>query len=394
MRRLALLACLAVTLSGGLAWAQSRDGTDVSALARARREAAEATRRSAALEQQARQARSEVARTRADAAAVAARIQAAEAGLTAAEARIRIIEQLRARQPARLAERQGPLIRLTAALQTMARRPPALALVQPGSLDDVVHVRSLLASTLPVIRERTAGVRAEIEAGNKLRRQTGLAAEGLKRSQAELREQRVALARLEAQQRVRSQSLTETALFESDRALALGEEARDLGELMGTLAYQSRLRRSLAALPGPAPRPPISGGAAMPLTNAAQALERRPRYRLPVEGRLVTGTGEISEGGVHARGLTFETRPGAIVTAPGAGRIAYAGPFRSYGTIVIIDHGDGWTSLVTRLARTEMKVGETIAAGSPLGRAAPSRARISVELRHHGRPVAITPLLG
>ena len=87
MRRLALLACLAVALSGGLAWAQSRGGTDVSALALARREAAEATRRSAALEQQARQARSEVARTRTDAAAVAARIQAAEAGLTAAEAR-------------------------------------------------------------------------------------------------------------------------------------------------------------------------------------------------------------------------------------------------------------------------------------------------------------------
>jgi hypothetical protein len=34
----------------------------------------------------------------------------------------------------------------------MARRPPALALVQPGSIDEVVHVRSLLASTLPVIR--------------------------------------------------------------------------------------------------------------------------------------------------------------------------------------------------------------------------------------------------
>src|SRR3546814_18640567 len=63
------------------------------------------------------------------------------------------------------------LFRSVAALQMMARRPPALTLVQPGSLTDLVHVRSLLASTLPVIRERTAGLRAEVEEGNRLRRQ-------------------------------------------------------------------------------------------------------------------------------------------------------------------------------------------------------------------------------
>src|SRR3546814_9500686 len=82
---------------------------------------------------------------------------------------------MRADQRARLAERQGPVIRLTAALQMMARRPPALALVQPGSLDDAVHVRALLASTLPVIRARTAALREEVEAGNQLRDQAALA---------------------------------------------------------------------------------------------------------------------------------------------------------------------------------------------------------------------------
>lgn len=393
MRRLALLAGLAAALTGGLALAQPRL-SEAAALMLAKREAEEAIRRSAALDRQARQARTEVERTRADAAAVAARIQAAEARITEAEARIRIIEALRVRQRARLAERQGPLIRLTAALQTMARRPSALALVQPGSLDDVVHVRSLLASTLPVIRERTADVRAEMEAANKLRLQAGLAVESLERSQDELKTQRITLARLEARQRQRSQSLTATALFESDRALALGEEARDLGELMGTLAHQSRLRSSLAALPGPVARPPIAGGAVTPQPKALDAPDEMPRYRLPVEGRLVTGTGEISEAGVHARGLTFETRAGALVTAPGAGRVAYAGPFRSYGTIVIVDHGGGWTSLITRLARADVKVGETVEAGAPIGRASPNRPRVSVELRHDGRPIAITPLLG
>jgi septal ring factor EnvC (AmiA/AmiB activator) len=392
--RLLLPALLTCALAAGLAAAQSQTASERAALVLAKREAEEATRRSALLERQARAATNEVARTRADAAALAARIQAAEASITAAETRIRIIENLRAGQRARLARQQEPVVRLTAALQTMARRPPALALIQPGTLDDVVHVRSLLASTLPIIRERTSGVRAEIKAGNKLRRQAELAVETLAKSQNELQKQRVALARLEARQRQRSDSLAESAIFESDRALAFGEEARDLTELMGTLEYQSRLRRSLAALPGPLLRPAIPGQASSP--QAGQSSEpATPPYRLPVEGRLVTGTGEISEAGVHARGLTFEPRAGAQVTAPAAGRIVYSGPFRAYGTIVIVDHDGGWTSLVTNLENATVKVGDAVELGSPIGRAGGgNRPRISVELRRNGRPVPIAPLLG
>ncbi len=81
--------------------------------------------------------------------------------------------------------------------------------------------------------------------------------------------------------------------------------------------------------------------------------------------------------------------------APAAGRIAYAGPFRGYGTIVIIDHGGGWTSLIAGLGRVSTRVGETVAQGSPIGRArAGDDPRITIELRRRDRPVDMTPLLG
>ena len=79
----------------------------------------------------------------------------------------------------------------------MARRPPALALVQPGSLDEVVHVRSLLASTLPVIRARTAGLRAEMARGDALRRQAARGGRPLGAEPAGLKKRRLALARFE-----------------------------------------------------------------------------------------------------------------------------------------------------------------------------------------------------
>jgi septal ring factor EnvC (AmiA/AmiB activator) len=378
-RHYLLPALVAAALAAGIAAAQT-GGSDAAALTQAKREAAEAVRRSELLQRQASAATDEAARARARAETVAARIEAAEADITAAEARIRIVEKMRAAQRARLAERQGPVVRLTAALQTLARRPPALALVQPGSLNEAVRVRALLASTLPVVRARTAALRAEVARGNQLRGQAELAVKSLERGQADLLKQRQALAQIEAGQRRRSQALASSALVQSDRALALGEDARDLAEQMDSRQYQSAVRRSLAELPGPTPRP----GETTPPRPSRQA------YILPVEGRIVTGLGEISAAGVHARGLTFETRAGSPAIAPRAGRVAYAGAFRGYGDIVIIDHGGGWTTVVTDLTGLTVRAGVRVAQGAPLGRV---RDKVTVELRRQGRPYPIAGVI-
>ena len=383
--RALLLPALLLALGGGWAAAQGVGaGSEAGPLALAKREADAARIRSEQLELRARQATGEAARARAESAALAARIQSAEAEITAAETGLRLIEQLRRAQRARLAEKQAPLIRLTAALQTMARRPSALALVQPGSVDDIVHVRSLLASTLPVIRERTAALREEVRRGDALRREAETAYAALTRSREDLRKRRVALAQFEQRQRARSESLMDSAVAESDRALALGEEARELAALAGTRAFQNQLRRRLAELPGPALRPG---------TQARPPARGGPAYVLPVAGRLVVGMGEISDAGVHARGLTFETAPGAEIVAPAAGRIAFAGPFSGYGRIVIVDHGGGWTSTFTDLASLGVKAGDRVRTRQPLGRAPARSPRVTVELRRNGRPFPIAPLV-
>jgi septal ring factor EnvC (AmiA/AmiB activator) len=103
--------------------------------------------------------------------------------------------------------------------------------------------------------------------------------------------------------------------------------------------------------------------------------------------------GEISDAGVHARGLTFATDEGVRVVAPRGGRIIYAGDFRGYGGIVIVDHGSGWTTLLTNLAALEVAVGDRVEAGALLGRAADAEAGVTVELRRNGQPFPIAPLL-
>jgi septal ring factor EnvC (AmiA/AmiB activator) len=131
-------------------------------------------------------------------------------------------------------------------------------------------------------------------------------------------------------------------------------------------------------LPRPASEPP-------PPPRAAP-------YRLPVQGKVLTGFGEISDGGIHSRGILLQAAPNAPVTAPRAGRIVYAGRFRSYGQIVIVDHGGGWTSTITNLAALRVSKGDNVKAGDPLGRTRQDMP-VGIELRRDGRPQPIVSFL-
>lgn len=364
------------------------------ALAEAKRQAHIARERSATLRREAQAAREEAERARREVAALAASIQAAEANIQAAQGRVAIIARLQRAQSASLAERREPIVRLTAALQMMARRPPATALVQPGTISDVVHLRAVLASVLPAIRARTAGLRAELEKSRQLRADADQARASLVAGQMALASQRKELRQLEMRKRFAARAFASNANLESDRAVALGEKARDIVDLMDRLRAAGDVREELAGLPGPLLRPAQPGATALPEPQARLPRSAPPAYRMPVVGEVVTGMGELSDSGVRARGLTVATQPLAQVVAPTRGRVAFAGEYRGYGKIVIIDHGNGWTSLIAYLDRLSVDVGAVVRQGEPIGSARQERPRVLVELRRHGRPVNIAALVG
>nr|WP_156839868.1 peptidoglycan DD-metalloendopeptidase family protein [Novosphingobium aquimarinum] len=359
-----------------------------SQLIEARRQGSLARQRAEKLEREARAATERVARTEREAAALAARIQETEAAVGAREAEAKLIGEARDRLRATLAERQRPLVRLTAALQRLSRRPPALALLRPGSVEDTMHLRALLETMLPEVETRTAALREEIEKGRALERRALAAVETMRRSEAELADRRKQLAALESQQRLASRSASGTAAREAERALALAEKAGDLGGLVEQVGRQGKLRERLARLPGPIMRPARPEvSQVVDVESFAPVAQGIAGYVLPVGGRVITGFGETRENQRRTRGLELETRPNAQVVAPAAGRVAFAGPYRGYGRIVIIAHDGGWTTLVTGLARINVDVGDELLSGSPLGIAGPVSPVIGVELRKDGEPV-------
>jgi len=351
----------------------------------AKQAAADAEAHAAALNQQAEEADDDAAKARAHAAALEMQVQAAQSDIAAAQARIGLIATLQQTERARIADKQGPILHLVAALQTLARRPPALAIAQPGSIDDIVHVRLLLADTLPVIAARTASLREDLDRQTQLRGDAERAVSALAASRHLLDLRKVALAQVEATAIRRSQRLADQAADEQERALGLGEEARDITDRMQTMADAGDVQARLAKLSGPDPRPDGADDAP-PLHSGV------PRYRLPVAGEVTGGFGEVSPSGVRARGLTIATDGAATVTAPAAATVVFAGPFRSYGLIVILAHGGAWTTTVTGLGTLAVKQGDRVAQGAPIGRTDTTGGHVTTELRRDDKPIDIVAM--
>jgi len=359
------------------------------ALAEAREQSAIARKRAEELEAEARRATEEVEKTVREAAALAARIQETEADIAFLEARMRIVKQEHDQLKARLAEREQPLIRLTAGLQRLSRRPALFALLRPGSVQDAMHVRALFETMMPVVKQRTAALRSEITKGNELEARARKAAGQMRIRQNQLLLRRRSLVAVEARQRLAQRTASGTASREADRAIALAEKARDLGELVKEVGKQGELRKQLAQLPGPIMRPVRPEDSKVADVRSTASSSAGPaRYILPLAGRLVSGFGdETKQRGPLSRGIVLAARPGAQAVAPAAGRVAFAGPYGGYGQIVIIEHDGEWTTLVTGLLQLDAAVGEKLVAGSPLGVTGDGQPLVSVELRHNGEPV-------
>lgn len=330
--------------------------------------AATAQRRAQMLEERADRIADPARRAELREAAVAARVAAAEGDLAGLQARAAAIKARLATQRRLLAAREAPVARLLATLTTLTRRPAVVALAQPGSVADLVHARAVTTAVMPVLRARSEELRRAVANGRALQASADAAEDRLRTARGRLVEAREQLAAVTG--------------GDDERALAMEEAVRDTAERLSTIGGEQAVLADVMALALPA----------MPLASAGVAT---PAYRLPVRGRLVTGLGEISGNGVRARGLTLAVPAAAAIVAPAGGRVRFAGPFRSFGRIVIVDHGAGWTSLIAGLGSVAVESGASVKAGAPLG-AAPKvdGARVTVELRRRGRPVDIAQLVG
>ena len=344
-------------------------------LQQARSEASAAVAEQKRLERIASKATDELTRLRARQLAAAQAIAATEARISAADSRARIAAARLEVQRRQLAVEQAPLSALLAGLVLTSRRPPVLLLADSGSAQELIKLRILVDSTAPAIRARTQALSSDLERARRLKFAANAARDDIRKQRLELEGRRTALAALESR-------ASELATRRGIEALGAGDAALSSSERLSGIEGEAESARSSAALASELAR---LGPA--PLRRAETATPPPLAYRLPAGSRVTEGLGAVSANGIRSRGVTLATRRGQALVVPAGGIILFAGPFRDYDGVIIIDHGSGWKSVLVN-AGTRLPKGERIEIGDPLG-----LALGPVEVQLHRSGEAVSPAL-
>ncbi|MEQ9145921.1 MAG: peptidoglycan DD-metalloendopeptidase family protein [Parvibaculaceae bacterium] len=392
----------------------SAEETDPARLKELESEIGDRVERRQALEAEADALAKEVDRIRQRLIDAAARVQARERDVTDSETRIAGLEAAQAVLLARLEARRKELTDTLAALQRLDRNPPPALAVKPDDAVSAMRSALLLSTIVPDLEADARDIRQRLEELEKVRLSLVEERETFDAASLELSEERAELnrlleAKLTAEAAVRSKAEQEAA------ALArLSREASDLKDLIERLEARA-LSRTPAPRPTPsttatAPEPPSSRpdrSAARESVVAAlpgrQFSASRGLIRPPVEGISVRTFGSDDGAGGTIQGVYLESRPGASVTAPFDGRIAFAGPFRRYGQLLILEVGEGYHLLLAGMVRIDGVVGQNVLAGEPVGimgetartddpqRSGTDKPVLYIELRRNGNPVDPEP---
>ena len=375
MRRFAFASVLiaAIAAAGSDAARPAAAHTDALALARAEWRAAE--RETQQLEAASARAADQASKLALQRQASASAIAAAEARISAASAELQLRRQAVALARRQLAERQQPVAALVAGLINLERRPPLLTLAGEGSIDELVRTRALLDGLIPTVRKRSASLSAELAEARRLEAAAAETADSVREARAELDRHQQRFAALEREALERSSQLGQAAVSSGDEAILAGVGVERIGRRQSELASARQTAGLLSKLPPAPPRPVAAEG---------QSKNEAIAYALPAKAAVIDGHGAVSTTGIRSRGIRLATRRGTPVAMPADGTIVFAGPYRRYDGVVIVDHGGGWMTMLLDV-RSDAKRGERLEKGAPLGVAL---GEMTVELSHQGNFVS------
>ena len=337
--------------------------------------------------------------------AAARRSQDLESALTRLEQDISGLAKREAEAKTRLESKAGQHVDILMALQRLANTPPEILMALPRGPQDQLRTASVLKAALPAVDHHARLLKNEIAGIAVLREALVNKQAELAKTTRELGEEHLGLETLLAQKRS-LRRLTDKAFDQTRREVAmLANEAKSLSGLL------NKLNRFKGVVPAPRERPhraPESGpGAARKdLVSAAVLMggtvrplrEVKGQLPPPARGRLTTKFGERRATGgpvegVKSQGVELKTRINARVVAPYQGRIVYAGPFRGYRLLLIIEHDGGYHSLLAGLARIDSRLGQWVLAGEPVGAMGEQERVLYLEMRQQGKPFDPLPWL-
>lgn len=305
------------------------------------------------------------------------------------EAQLNSLEERERTKTEKMQQRKAQLSVTLAALQRLARMPTATLVAVPQSTDNTIRTAILLRAAVPELQRDAMSLGDDLRALTSLRDQISADKVALTDSLARLKAERKSLAALTSDKFKLLKNMKSAERAAAQKAARLSARAGNLRELLEKLSI--RQNRPALRAPGSDPVALIPVPARKPAVTPPVTISRGV---LPAPGRVVTTFGAKMPNGTLSKGVFVVTRPSAAVVAPIPGRVVFAGQFRGYGNLVILELRDKGHALISGMSRIDAQVGDDVLVGEPLGEMTPSTGtapKLYFELRRRGRPINPMP---
>jgi septal ring factor EnvC (AmiA/AmiB activator) len=339
----------------------------------------------------------------------AGRVRDVEASIDATQVRLKPLDEREHLFRTSLDERREVIVEILAALQRIGRQPPPALVVRPEDALSAVRTAIMLGAVVPEMRAQADALSSDLAELLRVRKDIDAENDKLNRGLETLAREQLRLNML-IDERQKHEATAEQSLdTQKQHAADLSHQVDSLKDLIGKLEQgldsatrQSRVdartieedatRPDLAALKDPGRMAPAVAFAA-----------NRGHLRLPVNGSRIREFGASDGGGGTQKGVSIATHSGADITAPCDGWVVYAGPFRSYGQLLILNAGGGYHVLLAGMERISVDLGQFVLTGEPvavMGGGSQVSAAVAtgakqpvlyVEFRKDGAPIDPSP---
>lgn len=333
----------------------------------------------------------------------AANVRAVETKIDEAEARLRALNGREQQMRSSLDSRRADIVEVLAALQRAGRRTPPALLVRPEDALQSLRTAMLLGAVVPELRGRAEKIAGELGELVSLRKNIATERDQLATDRDKVRSDQTRLTAL-VDERQRQQSSREQDLdAENSRAIALSRQVGDLQGLIAKMEQDLQSAAKAAEKAAEAARQAEAKAAANAAANVKPgpgAFKDRSRTTpaiafasakgllpLPVNGNKIRDFGGSDGVGGVQKGISLASKPGAQVTTPCDGWVVYAGPFRSYGQLLILNAGGGYHVLIAGMERISVNIGQFVLTGEPVATMGSTSQVASILATNASQPV-------
>jgi septal ring factor EnvC (AmiA/AmiB activator) len=326
---------------------------------------------------------------------VAAQVRGVEARIGDAEARLRTLDSREAQVRGSLDSRRSEIVEVLAALQRAGRRTPPALLVRPEDALQSLRTAMLLGSVVPELRSRATKLANDLSELVALRKNIASERDHLAADRDKLRDDQARLA-VFVDERQRQQAAIEKDMeAEGARAIALSRQVDNLQGLIAKMeqdlksAAKAAATATLKGAPATVDGKPNVAAFKDPARKspAIAFASARGLLALPVNGTKIRDFGGSDGAGGVERGISLATKAGAQVTTPCDGWVVYAGPFRSYGQLLILNAGGGYHVLIAGMERISVNIGQFVLTGEPVATMGTTSQVASILATNASQPV-------